>query len=151
MASTGLRLLAHLQGAVTTLKDDYNLDRITCLASFTDLRDPWTRSESLADAKRLLDKCLLVDLAGDTERLRHLLADVLELRIKPLFSKSKSKAITQHGRKSISPLPGPVDTMDSEVENKPWKFQHIYTITVFQWILNQLEVGTQNTGRHARC
>ena len=150
MASTGLRLLTYLQGAVTTLKDDYNLDLITCLASFTDIGDPWTRPESLADAKRLLDECLQVDLAGDTKRLRHLLANVLEVRIKPLFSKNKSEAITQHGRKAISPLSGALDTTDSEVENKPWKFQCIYTVTIFQWILDQLEVGTQKMGRYAR-
>ena len=146
MASTGLRLLTNLRRAVTTLKDDYNPDLITCLASFTDIRDPWTRPESLAIAKRLLDECLQVDLAGDTKQLRHLLADVLEVRIKPLFSKNKSEAITQLGRKAISPLPTVVDTTDSEIENKPWKFQYIYTVTIFQWILDQLEVGTQKIG-----
>ena len=151
MASTGLRLLTHLRGTATEPKDDYDLDLITCLTSFTDLRDPWTRPESLADAKKLLAEYLQVALAGDTERLRHLLADVLEVRIKPLFSKNKSTAITQNGRKAISPLPSAVDTMDSEVENKPWKFQYVYTVTVFQWILDQLEVGTQKMEPHPRC
>jgi len=65
---------------------------------------------------------------------------LLRERIKPLFAKSKNPAVTPAGRKAITPLPVPIEHGVDEVEIKPWKYGDCYIVTVFEWVLQQLDV-----------
>ncbi|MCJ1250460.1 hypothetical protein MMC30_007688 [Trapelia coarctata] len=144
MAVAGLRLLSHLHHLVPGLleRSSPDLDLVTCLASFTDERDLWTRSEALEAAEALLNRYLSRFTADDRNALTKLLIGLLQTRVRPHFAKSKSNAITDQGRKSAYPQSSAVDASEAEVEIKPWKFREVYIVTVFRWILLNLTEST---------
>ena len=123
-----------------SLRSQVSLDLITCLASFTDNRDPWTRSEACEAATALLNNHLSQLTASDPQALSQILINLLQTRIKPLFSKTNTPVLTDQNRKALYPLPIPLEGSTAEVELKPWKFREVYILTVFRWILNQLDV-----------
>ncbi|KAL6719105.1 hypothetical protein ACLMJK_003340 [Lecanora helva] len=116
------------------MNSDSRVILFTCLASFSDESDVWTSLETYEQALNLLKTCT------DSERQSDLLRALLEERIKPLFVRSKSPAITQEGRKAIDSLPLN-DSLhsDLDIKVKPWKYRTVYIITVIQWILTQLD------------
>lgn len=137
----GLRLLSHLQQLVPSLHSEASpdLDFVSCLASFTDSGDPWTRPEALEAATTLLDGYL--SLKANEDRIAsQLLTNLLQTRIRPRFAKSKSYTITEQGRKAAFPLPSAADSSEREAEVKPWKFREVFIVTVFRWILLRLNV-----------
>ena len=139
MYLTGLRLLSHLPGFVAFRDHEITLEILLCLAAFTDQRDPWTSQEASEVSNRLLDQYLKA-IEPEPKKLNGLLSRLLKENIKPLFVKSKSKEITEQGRKAVSPLPGPFVPSDLEATNKPWKFHDVYVVTVFRWVLVHLDV-----------
>ena len=143
MACAGLRLIHNLRRVVPVLKNDCDLDLVTCLASFTDERDAWTRPEARREAEDLLEGCSKTASTDNTKSVGDLLTSLLQDRVKPLFAKSKSNTITQQGRKAISPLPGMVESADAETRSKPWKFQNVYIVSVFRWIFSHLDAGAR--------
>ncbi|MCJ1477733.1 hypothetical protein MMC13_006406 [Lambiella insularis] len=140
MAIAGLRLLARVQYLVPALHDNLSLDLLTCLASYTDERDPWTESEAARAAKALLEQLIDASIAGKLTFTSTLISGLLQGRVKPLFLRSKNIAITAQGRKANYPVPIATNPSDSEVELKQWKFRDIYIVTVFGWILSVLDV-----------
>ena len=142
MAVAGLRLLSHLQNLVPWLLNQSApaLDLITCLASFTDIRDSWTRPEALETATTLLDCYLNRVTADDPNAFIKLLITLLQTRVRHRFAKSKPDAITEKGRKIAFPLPSAVATSEAEAETKIWRFRDVYIVTVFRWILLHLTV-----------
>ena len=139
MAAAGLRMIMHLHRLVPQLQKNPDLRVITCLASFTDLNDPWVSAQSYDVAQSQL---LLQVQALTPSRVTSLINSILREVIKPVFAKSRSTAITETGRKSIAPLARSIDHSDSEVNAKPWKFRDVYIITVFKWLLSQLDVSS---------
>ena len=108
------------------------------LAAYTDSRDSWTIIKAMKDAEEILDSLFSnADGAAQARALNGVLAD----SVKPRFAKSKNPAVTEQGRKVIHPLPQPLDMSDMETSSKPWKFRDIYIITVYRWVLAQLDVS----------
>ncbi len=73
------------------------------------------------------------------------LADyVLRERIRPLFDRSpKRDEITAQARRALNPVARAYDEHDSpaaEMARKPWKFSHAYILTVFRWLLLNMDV-----------
>ena len=140
MGVAGLCLLSHLQAIAPVSLDEDIVTLTSCLASFTDERDAWNSPEASKEAFSLIEDYL--NLNEDApERRQDLLSSVLQEKVKPLFAKSKNPAITQQGRKVMQPIPGKFETSDQEVEIKPWKFDKVYIVTVFRWVLARLDVG----------
>lgn len=140
IATVGLRLLSNLHSTVPQLQRNPSLDFVTCLALFTDETDPWTTLDAFNDAHHLLIGCECSCNDNAPRHARDLIRRLLEQRVKPLFARTKNPSITKQGRKAISSLPASTDFSETEVEVKPWKFQGIHIITVFRWILAQLDV-----------
>ena len=139
MAAAGLRLLSHLHGLTPSIVSESSVEMFLCLAAFTDERDQWTSPEAFEEAKTMLEN--YVDLSKDgTVKAQALITRTLLTEIKPLFAKTKNPAITQQGRKAIRPIPGAPKGTDLENESKPWKFHDIHIITVFRWLLMNLDV-----------
>ena len=132
---SGIQLLSHLQKLEPFLKDESVVAILTCLASFTDLSDPWTDSKARDHAYSLSEGY------AASGNLSSILTGLLRERIKPLFAKTKNPAITEQGRKAIDPLPSATTAhSDLDGEAKPWKYRDSYIATVFQWVLRHLDV-----------
>ncbi|KAL8793699.1 MAG: hypothetical protein Q9195_003748 [Heterodermia aff. obscurata] len=69
-----------------------------------------------------------------------LLTNLLREHVKPAFVKSNNSAITPAGRKAIIALPPRFEASIDETKSKPWKYGQVYLITVFEWILEQLDL-----------
>lgn len=136
---TGLRILSHLQDLhIPSL--DSSAALVACLASFTDLEDPWTNEDSFNLAQSILSK-QMGSVKGQPKLFDHLITELLLDHVKPLFIKSKSPVLTDQGRKAIAPLPGTDLPSDFESGSKPWKFQSPHIITVFRWSLELLDAA----------
>lgn len=139
MGVKGLGLLSHLQKEFPLSKEEPTIDLFACLASYSNTSDSWTSLEARNSAQYLLEDYV------SSECLPATLTDLLTERVKPLFAKSKNPAITPQGRKAIDPRPNNDNAhSDLDAEAKPWKYQDVYIVTVFQWILGQLYVGSND-------
>ena len=135
MGLKGLVLLSHLQRLVPPLQDGTDAVILTCLAAFSDEKDPWNSSSAQQQASDLLRDYTRSD------RLPVMLTSILQERIKPLFSRTGNPAITPQGRKAINPRPSNVAMhSDLDADLKPWKFRDVYIVTVFRWVLQILDV-----------
>lgn len=136
MGVRGLGLLTRLQKSFPLLREESAVDLFTCLASYSDASDPWTSLETRKNCQVVLDDYV------DSNGRPNLITDLLKERVKPLFARSKNPAITPQGRRAIDPHPSN-DTSHSDLnsELKPWKYRDVYIVTVFQWVLGQLNVG----------
>ncbi|KAL8980136.1 MAG: hypothetical protein Q9205_004695 [Flavoplaca limonia] len=133
---TGLRILSHLQD-LNISSFDSSAALVACLATFTDLKDPWTTEDSFYLAQSMLTKHI-GGVKDDSKRFDRLITELLLDHVKPLFLKSKPSVLTDQGRKAIAPLPGTAVPSDFESGSKPWKFQSPHILTVFYWVLEQL-------------
>lgn len=137
MSLSGILLLARLRQFEPLSEKEHVVTILTCLASFTDLNDPWTCSKAMDHAYSLSE-----DYAA-SGNLSTILTGLLQERIKPLFAKTKNPAITQQGRKAIDPLPiASAAGNDLDGEARPWRYHDAYIVTVFQWVLEHLDVRT---------
>ena len=136
MGLKGLVVLSHLRRLIPPLQDSSGTVVLTCLAAFSDEKDPWNSSSAQQEASSLI---------GDYTRSAHMsvvLTSILQERIKPLFSRTGNPAITPQGRKAINPRPSNIAMhTDIDAEVKPWKFRDVYIVTVFRWVLQFLDVG----------
>lgn len=68
---------------------------------------------------------------------------ILQKFIRPLFSKSKPDTITTAGRKAIpSSAPRkPFDVAELERASRPWKYDAVYSVTVFGWMVENVSVS----------
>ena len=131
----GIKLIQDLNGFYPLEQLENHASIITSLAVFTDEQDPWT-------TKRSTDRALFVLSIHDRlSKSPSVLVDhILRKTLKPLFASSKNPAITPQGRKAIAPLPTKLDTAVLEKDSKPWKYEKRYMITVFRWVLSNLDV-----------
>ncbi|KAL8719308.1 MAG: hypothetical protein Q9225_003672 [Loekoesia sp. 1 TL-2023] len=136
MKAAGLHLLNHLRGP-QPCKLETPTALVACLASFTNLQDSWTTQEAYDLAQSMLSNHLAC-IHKDPQSFDCLVKDLLLNHVKPLFVKSRSPALTDQARKAVSPVPGPNVPSDFESANKPWKFQSPHIVTIFQWILSEL-------------
>lgn len=108
------------------------------LLSFTDSDDLWTCSDAKALALELLSRN---DSQFRSQGFikEYLLGDYLQ----PLFSKSKPNGITSNGRRSVNPNSRPAyDASQFDPSSKPWKFQNLSAVTVFSWVVTNIEVSS---------
>ncbi|KAL8833788.1 MAG: hypothetical protein Q9170_004081 [Blastenia crenularia] len=139
MKVAGLRLINHLSGLLGD-RIPTSTDLVACLASSTNLQDPWTSQEAYDLARSMLSTHL-ENIRKKPKGFDALVKDLLLNQIKPLFVKSKNPMLTGQARKAISPLPGPNVPSDFDSSNKPWKFQSPHIVTIFHWILSQLDAA----------
>ena len=137
MSISGILLLARLQDIEPLSGNEHVVAILNCLASFTDLSDPWTCPKSSDCA------CSLLKNYAAFENPSTAFTGLLQERIKPLFAEAKNPAITQQGRRAINPIHSSATAhIDLDSEAKPWKYRDAYSVTVFQWVLKQLDVRT---------
>ena len=135
MSLSGILLLARLQNFELSSESEHMVTILACLASFTDLNDPWTCSEASHHAYILLRGF------EASKNLSNTFTSLHQERIKPLFAKIKNPAITQQGRRAMNPISGSAtNRSDLDGETKPWKYHDAYSVTVFQWVLKHLDV-----------
>ncbi|KAL9607056.1 MAG: hypothetical protein Q9167_007990 [Letrouitia subvulpina] len=138
--AAGLRLLVRLQVCPFVLEDGEEEEAlmITCLASFTNERDAWVTHGAYEDARALL-LATIERIKGSPKLYQILMTRILQHQVKPLFAKSKTPLLTAQGRKAIHPLPAAFETIDVEAGNKPWKYRSPHIVTVFKWVLDQID------------
>lgn len=135
--SAGLRLLLHIRKLEGDSSHDLPTELITCLASFTRAEDPWANETSLFEASCLLDGHIQ---SLKLDNYQNLLTRLLREEIKPAFAKSKNSAVTPAGRKAITALLPRLEASIDEIVLKPWKYSQVHIVTVFEWIMRQLDV-----------
>ncbi|KAL9044302.1 MAG: hypothetical protein Q9214_002552 [Letrouitia sp. 1 TL-2023] len=143
LKAAGLRLLVRLQLGCPFVLGDGDGDEdevlaITCLASFTDERDAWVTRGAYEDARVLLSQTL-GRIKGSSKLYQTLMTQILRHQVKPLFAKSKTPLLTAQGRKAIYPLPAAFETVDVDAGNKLWKYRSPHIVTVFKWVLEQID------------
>lgn len=135
MSLKGLLILSHLKTFISLYSTEFDVTLYTCLASFSDEKDPWTSSKAWSVAHSIAEDAI------DPRSISGLLHAILQERVKPLFAKSRSPAITQQGRKALDPVPTNTTVhTDIDVEAKPWKYRDMFIVTVFRWVLKNLDV-----------
>jgi tRNA nucleotidyltransferase (CCA-adding enzyme) len=139
MAVAGLRLLTHLHQLVPTPNSPPSVDLVTCLVSFTRLQDPWNSPAAHESATQLLASLLPPSETALSKETLNLLTEILQTRVKPLFAKDPNSTLTEQARKAAYPLPGKLLSSEAETVAKPWKFQDVWVVTVYQWVLSRLE------------
>lgn len=140
MTVAGLHLLSQLERITPIQDSDQVLNLIACLSSFTDGREKWSSPAASAQAKLILDHILFRSEGHGQQRIQGILTDLLQLQVKPAFAKYKNATITSQGRKAIDPVPSNLFPHETEEEMKLWKFSNAHTISIYGWILSQLDV-----------
>ena len=139
MVPVGLRLLSHLWKLEDEDGDKPLTDLIMCFICFSRTEDPWTTQASSTEALNWLQGFVTAQDAKRTD-FQYLLTDLLRNYVKPAFVRSKNSTVTPAGRKAISSLPPKIEASIDEKNTKPWKNDQIYILSVFEWILAQLNV-----------
>ncbi|KAL1869902.1 hypothetical protein Daus18300_005363 [Diaporthe australafricana] len=113
---------------------EFSLGTLLTVISFTNpvVTDPWTTQEACDLAQHLL-----------TEQILHhynqpaLIETILKDYLRPLFSKTRPKAVTASGRKAEFPEEDDPHRglADDTKEVKPWKYADHRAITVFHWVV----------------
>ncbi|KAI9874184.1 MAG: hypothetical protein M1830_010096 [Pleopsidium flavum] len=139
-STMAIRILLHLN-AIAPIGGHANPQAvIVSLAAFTDKRDPWVTVKAFEMATRLLDG-YAEDMTLASGQYGPIIRAILKENIRPLFAKSKNPAITSQGRKSIRPVRVGYESSVLDGETKPWKFRHVYIVSVFQWVLQHLDAA----------
>ncbi len=136
-----IRILVRLNSVSPTLGHANSQALIVSLAAFTDERDPWVTVEAFQMATHLLDE-YVEDMTQRSGNCGSIIRAILKDNVRPLFVRSKNPAITSQGRKSIRPARVGYDSSTLDRETKPWKFRHVYIVSVFRWVLQRLDVRT---------
>lgn len=143
MNVAGLSLLSHLERIDPSSSERAEQKPIisltSCLVSFTDPREEWSSQEASELSRSLLNPLLRLSRA-EPKRFRSFVTVLLEQHVKAQFAKTKNPAITSQGRKAIVVESTNYLVNDPENELKPWKFHHVYVVTMFRWILENLDV-----------
>ena len=136
MALQGLQVLSHLQRIGSPPQNESHTAVLICLASFSDDTDAWNCSSVREQASILANDYI------ESTNLPALLSGILEKRIKSIFSGSTNPALTPQGRKAIASIQGNVTTahIDIDAGVKLWKYRDVYIVSVFQWVLQHLDV-----------
>lgn len=116
-------------------------DTVFTVISFTSLTDPWTTQETHDLAEALVAEQLVTHHHQDGSSVLH--EDILKGYLRPLFSKSRPKAVTESGRKAAFPEDDDSHRglTDETKEVKPWKYADHRAITIFQWVASTAAVS----------
>ncbi|PGH36008.1 hypothetical protein GX50_01178 [[Emmonsia] crescens] len=139
-SSVGVSVLKLLNSIspINELEGDDAIEVITALAAFTCGKDPWTTERAFNEASTILQSYESFRSSKSREGLSIVLEDILRKKMKPLFSKTKTPAVTAAGRKNVHPIPQPrFDPSIFDPESKPWKFKDVYMITVLSWVIGK--------------
>lgn len=109
------------------------------MAAFTDERDPWATAEASHTATGLL-QAYLNHTRQAKDYFLLIVGAILKDSVRPLFARSKNPAITSQGRKNIRVIHARYDSTVVDPESKPWRYQRPYIVSVFRWILQNLNV-----------
>lgn len=143
MNVAGLILLSHLEKIDPQPsgreKEKLTVRLTSCLASFTDPREEWSSQEASEQARSILG-LVLRPFRAEPKSFGSLITLLLQQHVKPLFAKTSNPAITSQGRKAVTSTQTNYLLGDPESELKPWKFHHVYVVTMFRWILENLDV-----------
>ncbi|KAK6075974.1 poly polymerase protein [Seiridium cupressi] len=131
----GLRILKVLCELHKLVLDSKALLAITAYSS---TQDSWTLSTSAATAQSILEK----QFSTKEEKANFIISEVLTAFLRPLFSKSQPATVTASGRKAefvenVRFAGSFNDPSDSEL--KPWKYAHVYAISIFEWAVLQAD------------
>lgn len=118
-----------------TLPDSILLTLISF--SFHSLYTPWTSPPS-----EEISTSLLSQYTHQTHAQSFQITYILQTILRPLFSASKPETITSTGRKAITPSAPARQTGTEELQKsrKPWKYDAIYSISVFHWVVENIPV-----------
>lgn len=113
---------------------------ISALASYTNMRDPWTTGKSCHDALAVLQD---FSPSENTQKHWDIVEQISKSKIRPIFGKTRNAAITGTGRKNLHPMPQPrFDGNIFNPEAKPWKHVDVYATTVLEWVLSLYTVSS---------
>lgn len=118
----------------------FSVDTLLTVISFTApaVADPWTTQETCEIARDLLSQQLLHKFNQSD-----LIETILKEYLRPVFSKSRPKAVTASGRKAE--FPDEEDPhrglADDTKEVKPWKYEDHRAIAVFHWVVVTTDVS----------
>lgn len=124
-------------------------DTLLTTISFTDTSSgsdgvsgsyPWTTP----GASRLAGETVEGQLASHYEEDDLLVETILKRYLRPMFSKSRPKAVTASGRKAEFPDEDDPHRglSDENKEVKPWKYADHRALAVFQWAVRVAKVGS---------
>lgn len=132
----GLRILRHLDSLLPLEEVEDHAVVVKSLAIYTDEQDLWTTEASARESQAVLSK------HSQLARKSSVLIDyILRNVIIPLFAKSQNPAVTSQGRRAIAPMPVGHDYEISDRDTKPWKYDKVYIVAVFRWVLQNLDVS----------
>ncbi|KGY15579.1 hypothetical protein PABG_11572 [Paracoccidioides brasiliensis Pb03] len=138
--------LLHSISPINELEIDDSVDVITSLAAFTCRKDPWTTETAFNAASVILEGYESLLRSQNRAELAAILEEVLRKKVKPLFSKTKTPAVTAAGRKNVHPIPQPrFDPSIFDPKSKPWKFKDLYVITVLSWVIGRYSPSDKAT------
>lgn len=139
MNLAGLHLLSHLERICPAYDRKSTLSLLSCVISFLEPQEAWSSPEIAELANAFIGRTL-DDFECRQQKIQFAIIGLLEDHVKPQFAMSKSSALTGQGRKAIYPATDNQTYSDDEAQIKPWKFDHVYIVTVLQWIMENLDV-----------
>lgn len=139
MNLAGLHLLSHLERICPTHDRKSTLSLLSCVISFLEPQEAWSSPETAELANAFTGR-ILNDFECKQQKVQFAIIGLLEDHVKPQFAMSKSSALTGQGRKAIYLTTDNQTYSDDEARIKPWKFDHMYIVTVLQWIMENLDV-----------
>lgn len=120
---------------------------LSCVIAFLDSQELWSSPETAELAKTFTDNILAnkfveCECKQQKEKIQFVIIGLLERHVKPQFAMSSNSALTGQGRKAIylSTDNNNQTYSNDEAQIKPWKFDHLYIVTVLQWIMENLDV-----------
>lgn len=141
MNLAGLHLLSHSERICPAHDRNSTLSLLSCVISFLDPQAAWSSPETSELAYIFIGR-ILNELECKHQKIQFTIIGLLEDQVKPQFTMSKSSALSEQGRKAIYLATDKHEYSDNGVQIKPWKFDHVYIVTVLQWILENLDVRT---------
>lgn len=151
MNLAGLHLLSHLERICpTTTHDDRKstLALLSCVIAFLEPQEAWSSPETAELAKTFTSRILnkFVEFKQQKQKIQFAIIRLLDQHVKPQFAMSRSSVLTGQGRKAIylstdnNNHNNQSTYSNNEAQMKPWKFDHVYIVTVLQWIMGNLDV-----------
>lgn len=139
MNLAGLHLLSHLERIHPAYDKKSTLSLLSCVISFLKPQEAWSSPE-IADLANAFTCRILDGFECKQQKIQFAIIGLLEDHVKPQFAMSRSSALTGQGRKAIYLATNNQIYSDDEAQIKPWKFDHVYIVTVLQWIMENLDV-----------
>lgn len=139
MNLAGLNLLSHLERICPANDRKSMLSLLSCVISFLEPQEAWSSPETAELANAFIGR-ILNEFEYKQQKIQFAIIGLLEDHVKPQFAMSKSSALTWQGRKAIYMATDNQTYSDDEAQLKPWKFDHVYIVTVLQWIMENLDV-----------